>query len=166
MMATDPQAASVLVARSPNIGPASASSRSGCSAPITVALATVVCCSAVKNNTMSVPNAIPPHNESRSSRVVTRPPVTRNNPVTRAAPIQSRYAAMATPLRSGTSLMSTDDEPHTSTAVTAEATPRPAFDPVSVASDRGADGGHGPRVGPSPAVRSMDGRGDAGAPRR
>ena len=61
--------------RSPKSGPATTSTSAGCSAPTTVALATVVCLSALKNRTMSQANATPPGTERRSVRQVSRPPV-------------------------------------------------------------------------------------------
>jgi hypothetical protein len=89
-MATRPHAPSVHRGVSPNKGPAISSMSSGCSAPITVALATLVSCRAVKKKMMSARKATAPQNERRSSRQVTRPPATRNAPVISTPPIQRR----------------------------------------------------------------------------
>ena len=61
--------------RSPNRGPATTRTSAGCNAPTTVALATVVCFSALKNRTMSRERHTA-RIDRRSVRRVNRPPVT------------------------------------------------------------------------------------------
>ena len=68
-----------------------------------------------------------------------------------AAPIQSRNAEMATPLRPSTCLMSTDEMPQTTTAVTADARQtRPLLGSGRV--DSGRCGGHPRRLGGDPGT--------------
>ncbi len=117
---------------------------------------------AVKNRMMSAPSAMPyPQRQPPGSRRVD--PAARGREQRRRPDGDRSRAgevAIATPLRSaGTSLMSTDDEPQTSTAVTAEATPEAGFDLARLRGGKGMDGGHEAQVGrrPAPTVGEMAG---------
>jgi hypothetical protein len=75
---------------SPNQAPATSNTSAGCSAPISVASATVVILSAVKPSTMLTPKIAPAGADSANSRIVGRCRATTSTATVNALPSQRR----------------------------------------------------------------------------